>query len=146
MFQSLNFNINRQPAIDLANAIFDNFRNVNNKSEASRARLFFDSRFVPLPESIRPSVISGRRLKYALDSGFIELAILPVFPGKFELTGIIDLESLPPARAQLQGRTNYSSQTDDNGFFSFAVVNPGKYSLYLTRDKTKTMVDTLELR
>ncbi|MEE9442181.1 MAG: hypothetical protein V3V99_05895 [candidate division Zixibacteria bacterium] len=146
MFQSLNFNSNRQPAIDMANAIFDNYRKRNKKSKIARARLFFDSRYVPLPEGLRRSMISERRMRYVFDSGLIELAILPVFPGKFELTGKIDRESIISIRAQLRGRKIYNSRIDANGFFSFAVVNPGQYSLYLTWDKTKTMVDTLELR
>lgn len=146
MFQCLNFDSHRQPAVDMANVIFDSYRKRKNKSKIPQARLFFDSNYVPHPEGLRPSMLSERRMKYATDSGYIELAILPVFPGKFELTGKIDRDSIISTTAQLRGRKTYTSRTDANGFFSFAVVNPGKYHLYLTQNKTKTIVDTLELR
>lgn len=114
----------------LAADIFDSHNLGKGPGKRNRARLYYDSRLVPLPEGVRPSLVSERRLKYQTGFGELELSIVPVYPGRFEITGRFgNSKPIPLAEAVLQGRKTSRTGIDKYGFFSFAVVNPGTYTL-----------------
>jgi hypothetical protein len=110
------------------------------------AHLYFDSRAIPLPEGIRPSLMSERRVKYAVGKEAIEISVVPVFPGRFQITGRFD--KADPHRRQivrLKGRRTQMASVDEYGFFSFAAVNPGTYRLSVGTGEKKIVIPELTL-
>ena len=131
----------------LAERIFEHSLASRDRKGRSAGRLFYDSRVIPLPAGIRPSLMSERRLKYIVDAGVLELSVVPVFPGRFAMTG--RLEGYGPDEkisARLIGRRTLRADTDEFGFFSFAAIDPGKYKLDLQIGGKETVIHGLELR
>ena len=131
----------------LAERIFEHFLASRDRKGRSAGRLFYDSRVIPLPAGIRPSLMSERRLKYIVDAGVLELSVVPVFPGRFAMTG--RLEGYGPDEkisARLAGRKTLRADTDEFGFFSFATIDPGMYKLRLGIGGKETVIHGLELR
>ncbi len=90
--------------------------------------------------------MSERRLKFAIGTETLELSVVPVFPGRFQITGRFDKGD--PHRRQkvhLKGRSNQTAGVDEYGFFSFAAVNPGTYRLILGTGVEKILVPGLIL-
>ncbi len=138
-------------AVSMAADIFDSHRHSKIGGEENRARLYYDSRLIPLPEGVRPSLVSERRLKYQTGFGELELSIIPVYPGRFEITGRFgNDEVIQPDMVVLRGRKTSRTEIDRFGFFSFAVVNPGTYSLQFNKEgdkqNKKTIVENLKLQ
>jgi len=132
---------------NIAGAIFDSFQAGIEQAGNMVANLYYDSREVPLPEGIRPSLNSERRLKYMAGSTDIELSIVPVFPGGFDITGRLEGGGAGFGdKINLRGRRTYGSQMDEYGFFTFSNINPGSYRLSLSAGKDWIVIDKLELR
>lgn len=131
----------------LRDEIFERFFVRRSSSGKAAAHLYYDSRAIPLPEGIRPSLLSERRMKFAAGKGRIELSIVPVFPGRFEITGRFEnAGSSQPQTVRLKGRQMFNTRTDTYGFFSFAAVNPGTYQLHIGSHKQEVVVNDLIVR
>jgi hypothetical protein len=131
----------------LADAIFENFHKNRRRQDDRDAHLYYDSRAIPLPQGVRPSLMSERRLKYSAGDVTLELSVTPVFPGRFEVTGRFDgaaRESTIISR--LKGRRTVRAETDEFGFFTFSSVDPGTYSLHCKVGDKEIIVHDLELR
>ncbi len=131
----------------LADAIFDNFHKSRHPEDDRNAHLYYDSRAIPLPEGVRPSLMSERRLKYSAGNITLELSVTPVFPGRFEVTGRLEGISRDSVIvSRLKGRRTRRAETDEFGFFTFSGVDPGTYSLYCNVEDKEIIVHDLELR
>jgi hypothetical protein len=147
MFKCLDLEKLAPASKKLAAEIFDSFYTGKKDPGVDVAHLYFDNRLVPLPEGMRPSMSSERRLKYKTGFGDIELAIVPVFPGRFELTGRFEADDkIAPESVILKGRKVLRAITDRFGFFSFAAVNPGKYNLHFSSDGQNVVINNLVLK
>lgn len=131
----------------LAEEIFEKYMKGRGRTGRRAARLFYDSRAVPLPAGMRPSLMSERRLKYVARNRVIEVSVVPLFPGRFEVTGRVgDGAAVRAAAVSLKGRRRFQTDVDEFGFFSFSGVNPGTYSLELNLEGEGVVIDDLELR
>lgn len=131
----------------LAGAIFDNYQKGRDRKGDRNAYLYYDSRAVPLPAGVRPSLISERRLKYSAGEITLEVSVTPVFPGRFELTGRFEGVTRDQVIAtRLKGRRTLRAETDEFGFFTFSSVDPGTYTLYCKVGDEEIIVRDLELR
>ncbi len=131
----------------LADAIFENFQKGRRRPDGRNAYLYYDSRAIPLPAGVRPSLMSERRLKYSAGDITLEVSITPVFPGRFEVTGRFEgVAGKSVIKSHLKGRRTLSGETDEFGFFTFSAVDPGTYSLYCKVGDEEVIVHDLELR
>jgi len=131
----------------LADEIFSHYQARRGKADKNVAHLFYDSHMIPVREGFRPSLVSERRLRFAGEAGTIELSIIPVFPGRFEVTGRLEGDKADPAtEVRLKGRHTLMSDTDEFGFFTFGAVNPGTYQLHFRSDKKEFVIHDLVLR
>jgi len=131
----------------LAAEIFSSYQANRRGSDKNIAHLFYDSQLIPVREGFRPSLVSERRLRFAGEAGTIELSIVPVFPGRFEVTGRLEGENTGgTAEVRLEGRCSLQAQTDEFGFFAFGAVNPGSYQLRFRSDEKETIIRELVLR
>ncbi len=130
----------------MAGEIFEKYTRGRSCAGVTTANLYYDSRAVPAPAGVRPSLLSERRMKFLARRTIIELSITPVFPGRFELTGRVDnSEERRPVAVRLTGGRQLRAETDEFGFFSFSALNPGKYSLSFTLGGEDILLDELEL-
>jgi hypothetical protein len=130
----------------LAEEIFVSHQANRSRSGENIANLYYDSKAIPIREGFRPSLMSERRLKYAGEGGIIELSVIPVFPGRFEVTGRLESDrSKAPASVSIQGRQSLRTNTDEFGFFSFAAVNPGTYRLRFKSNDEEIVINNLRL-
>jgi hypothetical protein len=129
----------------LATEIFTHYQANLSRPDKQSANLYYDSKAVPLREGFRPSLMSERRLKYAGEMGTVELSVVPVFPGHFEVTGHLE-GSKQETSVRLRGRQSRRASTDEFGFFSFAAVNPGTYKLHFQSGEDKVVIHDLILR
>lgn len=131
----------------LADAIFDNYQKSRSRRDDRNAHLYYDSRAIPLPAGVRPSLMSERRLKYSAGKMTLELSVTPVFPGRFELTGRFDgVARDHVVKTRLKGRRTLRAETDEFGFFTFSSIDPGIYSLHCKMGDDEIIVHDLELR
>lgn len=131
----------------LAEEIFSRFQDDRRQPDAATAHLFYDSQIIPVREGFRPSLISERRLRFAGEEGTIELSIVPVFPGRFEVTGRLEGEKTGHAAdVHLKGRSSHRVKTDEFGFFAFGAVNPGTYNIRFKSDDKELVIRQLVLR
>jgi hypothetical protein len=147
MLESIDFTTTIPAARRLAGDIFDNFHARSKGEDAAMARLYFDSAAVPLPEGIRPSRMSERRLKFTTGERDIELSVTPVYPGRFDITGrFLGGKDEFPDDIRLVGRSSLRTDADDFGFFSFSAVSPGTYSLHCQGSGEKLIISDLQLQ
>ncbi len=130
----------------LAHEIFDRYQDDLKRPDENIAHLYYDSQKVPLREGFRPSLVSERRLKFAGEGGAIELSVVPVFPGRFEVTGRLEGAGAAPAGIELNGRRSRRTEVDEFGFFAFGAVDPGTYRLSFYRGAKKIIIRDLVLR
>ncbi len=131
----------------LAEEIFEKYMEGRRRTGRRTAHLFYDSRAIPLAAGMRPSLMSERRLKYVAHGHTIEVSVVPLFPGRFEVTGRVgDGAAVRPAAISLKGRRHFHTDIDEFGFFSFSGVNPGAYSLEFDLEGERVVIDDLELR
>lgn len=131
----------------LADAVFEDYHKRRRGGGDRNAHLYYDSRAIPLPSGVRPSLMSERRLKYLADGIILELSVTPVFPGRFEVTGRFDgVVRDVVIKTRLKGRRTFRAETDEFGFFTFSPVDPGTYSLYCSMGDDEIIVQDLELR
>jgi hypothetical protein len=132
---------------NMAQEIFARFHSNKGSADKNIAHLFYDSQKIPLREGFRPSLVSERRLKYAGKAGTIEISVVPVYPGRFEVTGLFKgVDSRIGANVNLRGRQTIKTDTDDFGFFAFGAVNPGEYKLHLKSGTKEVVIRDLILR
>jgi len=130
----------------LAQSIFRSYAATRESSSGCVAHLYYDSRVVPLPEGVRPSLMSLRRLKFMAGDGKIELSISPVYPGRYEITGRYEGPlSCESGEAIIQGRRAQRAPFDRFGFFFLAAVDPGVYHLSCRVADQKYVIPALEL-
>jgi len=130
----------------LSEKIFERYVAARAEPTGRVAHLYFDSRVIPLPEGIRPSLMSERRLKFAVGTEMLELSVVPVFPGRFQITGRFDgSDPHRRKRVRLTGRSAHTAGVDEYGFFSFAAVNPGAYRLSVGTGEEKIVIPELTL-
>lgn len=146
LIDAVDFRRTLPASTDLAASIFRGLKADGRTESRSTAHLYFDSRSVPLPEGVRSSLSSQYRLKYQTDTGQVELSVVPVYPGRFELTGRFEGE-VPgeTVEVRLKGRKTLRGQFDRYGFFSFPEVNPGVYSLSFQTSTGPVVISHLEL-
>jgi hypothetical protein len=134
-------------SLQLADKIFQDFHSASPPTNIIPARLYFDSQMLPVPSGMRPSLMSVRRMKYRMEHGHIELAITPVYPGRFELTGRYRSEGKNMScEIKLKGAGSRKVACDQHGFFTFSVLNPGQYSLIIKTLIGSFMIPRLVLR
>jgi hypothetical protein len=147
MFHRLEWDKTIAASRQVAAGIFAGVRTRQRAKSRRHAVLYYDSRIVPLPDGIRPSLMSERRLRYHTDAGNIELSISPVFPGRFQITGRLDGDIAGRIDAvHLHGRKSYQTVTDEYGFFCFSTVNPGGYALHFKLEGNGIVIPNLTLR
>ena len=130
----------------LAQHIFQSFMSTPVDGADNIARLYYDSRAIPMPEGVRPSLMSARRLKFKAGDGNIELSISPVYPGRFEITGRYKGPlSSENGLAIIKGRRAHRTCFDRFGFFYLAPVDPGQYRLSCRLANHEYLLPTLEL-
>jgi|WetSurMetagenome_2_1015567.scaffolds.fasta_scaffold486866_2 hypothetical protein len=130
----------------LARHIFQSYKSAAAGSGEEIAHLYYDSRVIPLPEGVRPSLMSTRRMKFKAGAGQIELSISPIYPGRFEITGRYQGPlSIQKGRAVLKGRRSHQGIFDNFGFFYLAPVDPGRYRLTCQLADQEYLIPVMEL-
>lgn len=133
-------------AQELARGVFDSFQTARKLPSDVAAKLYYDSETVPLPQGMRPSLVSERRIRYAVDGGSIEMMIVPEFPGRFEITGQVSTDAEERCgRARLTGRATYDTEFDEFDFFTFASVVPGRYKLTIETNRREIVISSVKL-
>jgi len=131
----------------LAGEVFERYLKDRHKSHENIVHLYYDSQVIPLREGFRPSLVSERRLKYTGETGTIELSVVPVFPGRFEVTGRLEhTGARQTSEVHLEGREKHRTQVDEFGFFTFGAVNPGKYQLIFVSEGSKAVARNIDLK
>jgi hypothetical protein len=130
----------------LARHIFKSYSSAPPDGSEKIAHLYFDSRVIPLPEGVRPSLLSTRRMKFKAGEGQIELSVSPIYPGRFEITGRYQGPlSTQKGSAVLKGRHLHRCFFDNYGFFYLAPVDPGRYRLTCRLVDQEYLIPVMEL-
>ncbi|MEW5925708.1 MAG: hypothetical protein AB1746_17125 [Candidatus Zixiibacteriota bacterium] len=116
------------------------FRQYNNTDKRDRQLLglpVYDSRTIPLPEGVRPSLTSARRMRYKFDSMEVEISLNPMTLYSFEIIGQIDDESHKKNYSVelTAGARKFTAETDELGMFTFSRVPILKYRLNILAER-----------
>lgn len=127
----------KSPAFSTFDRLLRDFKLSEKNQDEKRGIVFYDSKYMPLPEGVRPATVDTRRVKYRIDDATLEISLYPISPGSYELIG------------QLSGRTTgelleieiknakTSKRITSNQFQLFRVdrLPAGKYNLKIFIDK-----------
>jgi hypothetical protein len=122
---------------DSAHKIFERLLKDHKSSEndSLHAVVTFDSKYLPLPDGVRPAIADTRRIRYQVAERMLEISLYPVSPGSFEVIGQISgFDSGDILKIELQrGKTRI--RVDSNGFqlFRFERVSAGKYKMTISK-------------
>ena len=129
---------------ELSVDMFRAFQKAGRGKDVPRALKVYDSKTLPLPTGVRPSLASARRVKYRSESLAVNIAMYPVSLHSYEIIGQISgLESSQPFQIKLKGtRETFRAESDQSHLFIFPRVPAGKYDLtVMSHGKVMSVID-----
>lgn len=124
--------------------MFRQYNNTEGKDREMSGLPVYDSRTIPLPEGVRPSVTSARRMRYKFDDLEVELSLNPMTLYSFEIIGQIDDDSHKKDYTieLVSGSQKFTAETDELRMFTFSRIPALKYRLnILTEGKIIGLID-----
>gem|GEM_PF-3913627 len=126
------------------------FRQYHGASKNNRELLglpIYDSKTFPLPEGVRPSLTSARRLRYKFNDMEVELSLNPMTLYSFEIIGQIDNGSEKKNyMIELIGKDQrFTAETDELQMFAFTKIPAMKYRLNILLEGKLTGIVDIDL-
>lgn len=123
----------QSPAHALFDRLLKDVKSSRKNEEVRRGITTFDSKFLPLPEGVRPATVDTRRIKYQVGDSQLDISLYPVSPGSYELIGqLSDLEAGETLEIELRrGHTRLSARSNEFQLFLFPRVPSGIYQLHI---------------
>lgn len=126
------------------------FRHYHGAAKGNRELLglpIYDSKTFPLPEGVRPSLTSTRRLRYKFNNMEIELSLNPMTLYSFEIIGQIDDGSEKKNYTiELIGKDlRLTAETDELQMFAFTKIPAMKYRLNILLEGKLTGIIDIDL-
>lgn len=119
----------------------------SSKGDSRHAVVTFDSKYLPLPDGIRPAIADTRRIRYQIGDQALEVSLYPVSPGSFEMIG--QLSGHTPGdilRFELRkGKTIIRVQGNTYQLFRFERLPAGKYIMIISKKRKVIAKVDLEL-
>jgi hypothetical protein len=109
----------------------------SSKDDSRHAVVTFDSKYLPLPDGVRPAIADTRRIKYRIAERTLEISLYPVSPGSFEMIGQLS-GSAPGDILQIElrkGRSGFKVNGNSYQLFRFERVPGGKYKMIISRER-----------
>ncbi|HDS00864.1 MAG TPA: hypothetical protein ENO22_14085 [candidate division Zixibacteria bacterium] len=127
----------KQPAHSVLERMLKDYKLSRKSTDAKQGIIFFDSKDMPLPEDVRPDIISTRRVKYRVGDDILEISLYPISPGSYQLIG--QLSGLQPGdiiEIEIKGRKS-TKKVKSNAFQLFRLerIESGRYNIRIYAEK-----------
>jgi hypothetical protein len=77
----------REPVHGMFSRLLKDFKHAARDKDARRGIRTYDSKYLPLPEGVRPATVNTRRIRYQIGEVDLDLSFYPLSPGSYELIG-----------------------------------------------------------
>lgn len=77
----------QEPVHGMFGRLLKDFKHADRDKDARRGIRTYDSKYLPLPEGVRPATVNTRRIRYQIGEDDLEISFYPVSPGSYELIG-----------------------------------------------------------
>lgn len=115
----------------LSTRMFRDYHRGKKQDRSFPGLLVYDSRVLPHPEGIRPSVAGTGRLKYKIGPYDLEISIYPVSIHSYEMIGRIGgIKENTACRLELSTlKASFETETDELALFRFPRIPIASYKL-----------------
>ena len=115
--------------------MFREYHKPGREDNIERGLPIFDSRVMPIPQGVRPSVTNSRRLKYKFKGMELEVSLYPISLYSYELIGQFSGVEGKNYQIELVGKKfRQTSQTDELCMFTFARIPSNEYQINVSKD------------
>ena len=135
------------PLKEMSLDMFRQYHGAKDKDKKLLGLPVYDSRAIPLPDGVRPSLTGARRLRYKFEDMEIELSLNPITLYSFEIIGQIDDGTRKRSyKLELVGDDQtLSAETDELQMFAFNKVPAMKYRLGIFYKRKKIGIIDIDL-
>lgn len=137
----------QEPVHGMFGRLLEDFKNAVRDKDARRGIRTYDSKYLPLPEDVRPATVNTRRVRYQIDEADLEISFYPVSPGSYELIGQLSgQESGEILKVELiHGREKQLTSSNQFQLFRFERVAVGAHTLKIKRKGRIIAIVDIEL-
>ena len=137
----------RQPINDMTSRLIEDFRRRKGAGGSDNGVLVYDSRYLPLPEGVRPATTGTRKLHYKFDNGELDISLYPISPESYEIVGQASGDQFgKEIRLRLKsGSTSFKTESDNFRLFRFERVPAKQYKLSIVSDGKATATVIIDI-
>lgn len=77
----------QQPVHGMFGRLLKDFKHAAGDKRSRRGVRTYDSKYLPLPEGVRPATVNTRRIRYQIGEDDLEISCYPASPGSYEVIG-----------------------------------------------------------
>lgn len=115
--------------------MFREYHKPGREDNIERGLPIFDSRVMPIPQGVRPSVTNSRRLKYKFREMELEVSLYPVSLYSYELIGQFSgVEGINYKIELVSKKFRQTTQTDELCMFTFARIPSNEYQINVSEN------------
>ncbi len=125
----------QQPVHGMFGRLLRDFKHAARDKNARRGIRTYDSKYLPLPEDVRPAIVNTRRVRYQIGEADLEISLYPISPGSYELIGqLTGQESGEILKVELShGKDKQLTSSNQFQLFRFERVAVGAQTLKIKR-------------
>ena len=126
--------------------MFREYHKPGREDNIERGLPIFDSRVMPIPEGVRPSVTNSRRLKYKFRGMELEVSLYAISLYSYELIGQFSGVEGKNYQIELVGKKfRQTTQTDELCMFTFARIPSNEYQINISENQEVLAVVDLKV-